>query len=56
MTKEEKIEWLANATAEQLVEQLRWAVTYMHSADFAIMIQGNEDYALVKAELLKRLG
>lgn len=55
MTKAEKIEWLANATPDMLVEQLRWSVHSMDSDNLGVKIEGNEDYKLVKAELLKRL-
>ena len=56
MTKEQKIEWLANATNEQVIEQLRWAVHSMDSDNIKVQIMGSEDYEVVKAELMKRLG
>ena len=56
MTREEKIEWLANATAEQVVDQMFWAVSAMSTGNIETKVQANEDYSLVKAELLKRLG
>ncbi len=56
MTREEKIEWLANATAEQVVDQMFWAVSAMSTGNIETRVQANEDYSLVKAELLKRLG
>lgn len=56
MTREEKIEWLANATAEQVVDQMFWAVSAMSNGNIETRVQANEDYSLVKAELMKRLG
>jgi len=56
MTREQKIEWLANASNEQVIEQLRWAVQYINSDNLSLQIEGNEDYELVKAELMKRMG
>lgn len=55
MMREQKIEWLAKATDEEVVEQLRWAVHFMDSDNIGMRIDGNESYALVKAELMKRL-
>ena len=55
MTREQKIEWLANANNEEVIEQLRWAVHHMDSDNLKTKIEGNEDYKLVKAELMKRL-
>lgn len=56
MTKEQKIEWLTKASAEELIEQLTRAAQWMTSENVVQAIEGNEDYALVKAELMKRLG
>jgi len=56
MTREEKISWLEKASAERLVEQLRWTVIHTTSENIGVRIEGEEDFALVKAELLKRLG
>lgn len=56
MTREEKIAWLENATNEQVVNQLRWAVTAMtHGESIQTRIEGQEDYELVQAEILKRM-
>ena len=55
MTREQKIEWLEKATAEQLIEQLRWSVVMMQSDSINTRVEANDDYALVKAELLKRM-
>ena len=56
MTKEQKLEWVAKCTNEELVEQLRWTVLRGQSNSIAERIDANEDYELVKAELMKRLG
>lgn len=56
MTKEEKINWLENASNEELINQLRWSVLAMSNGDhISTRIEGQEDYDLVTAELLKRL-
>lgn len=56
MTREEKIAWLENATNEQVVNQFRWAVTAMtHGESIQTRIEGQEDYELVQAEILKRM-
>lgn len=56
MTKEEKITWLENANSEELINQLRWSVLAMSKGDhISTRIEGQEDYDLVTAELLKRL-
>ena len=57
MTREEKIEWLAQASNEEVINQMRWTVTAMvSSTSLELQIQANEDYELVTAELRKRLG
>ena len=56
MTREQKIEWLAKASNDEVIEQLRWSVHFMDSDNIEMRIEGNEDYKLVKTELLKRLG
>ena len=56
MTREEKITWLANASNDEVLEQMRWAVIAMTKADsISMQIEGREDYALVTAELKRRL-
>lgn len=57
MTREQKIEWLAKASNEEVVNQLRWAVTGMNVEEFGIntRIEAQEDYELVTAEILKRM-
>ena len=61
MTKEQKINWLANASDEKLVKQFEtsamWAsdpFTYAKKTGYAFE-EIMEDYDLVRAELLKRL-
>jgi len=56
MTREQKIEWLTNASNEEVINQMRWAVTGMTKADsIAMQVESQEDYELVVAELTKRL-
>lgn len=55
MTREQKIEWLSKATNEEVVEQMFWAVSAMSTGNIETRVQANEDYSLVKAELLKRM-
>lgn len=56
MTREQKTEWLRNASNEEVVNQMRWAVTAMTKADhIATQVEGQEDFELVQAELLRRL-
>ena len=61
MTKEQKIDWLANATNEGLVRQFetsaRWAddpFTYAKNMNYSVE-EIFEDYELVRAEILKRM-
>lgn len=56
MTQEQKIEWLKNANSKELIEQMRWTVTALTHGNIAQQIEANEDYNLVTAELLRRLG
>lgn len=57
MTREEKIAWLETASNDEVIEQMRWAVIAMTKADsIPMQIEGREDYALVTAELKRRLG
>jgi len=56
MTQEQKVDWLANASAEELVKQAEWTIAYRNSDNIALRIEGNRDWELVKGELLKRLG
>lgn len=56
MTREEKIAWLETASNDEVIEQMRWAVIAMTKADsIPMQIEGREDYALVTAELKRRL-
>lgn len=56
MTREEKINWLENATAEQVINQLKWSVISMTSGHcIETRIEGQEDYDLITVELMKRL-
>lgn len=56
MTLEQKTEWLRNASAEDLIEQLRGTVVAMMSAHIPTVIEANEDYRLTKDELIRRMG
>lgn len=58
MTKEQKIEWLENASAEKLLQQMVTSVKWMQyesERDFLKEIEHAEDVELVKAEILKRI-
>lgn len=56
MTLEQKTEWLRNASAEDLIEQLRGTVVAMMSDHIPTAIEANEDYRLTKDELIRRIG
>lgn len=60
-TREEKINWLANATNEELLKQFetssRWAddpFTYAKNMNYSVEAIF-EDYNLVRTEILKRM-
>lgn len=55
MTREQKIEWLASASNEAVVDQLKWAVTSMNGDSISTRIEGQEDYDLITAEILRRM-
>jgi len=55
MTREQKIEWLAKATNEKLIEQFRNTVRRMNCGDFATEIAACDDCALIENELMKRM-
>jgi len=55
MTKAEKIEWLKNATDEEVINQLYWAVSAMSIGSIQMQVEGQEDFELSKAEALKRM-
>lgn len=56
MTREQKIEWLAAASNDEVLNQMKWAVIAMTKADsIAMQVEGQEDYNLVVAELKRRL-
>ena len=55
MTEQEKITWLENATTEQLLDQVEWVICYRSNDNLALQIEGEDNWALVKAELMKRL-
>lgn len=58
MTREQKIEWLANATAEQLLEQYDRASFDMRRVWECSYLNFNavqEDWTLTRAELIKRI-
>lgn len=57
MTREQKQEWLAKATNDEVLEQLKWATVAMTAGDhIETRIQGQEDYDLAVAEIAKRMG
>lgn len=55
MSREQKIEWLASASNEAVVDQMKWAVTMMNGDSISTRIEGKEDYDLVTAEILRRM-
>lgn len=56
MTREQKIEWLEKASNLEVIDQLRSAVIRMTEGRcIKTRIEGQEDYNLVQAELLRRL-
>ena len=56
MTRDQKIEWLANASNEEVLERIRWAVVAIYKADsIAAQVEGQEDYDLVMAEIRRRM-
>lgn len=55
MTKEEKINWLRNATTEELLQQFESSVRSTGSITIAAQIEAQEDLRLVKDELRRRL-
>ena len=56
MTIQEKIEWLRKASNEEVINQLKSSVMRMTEGRcIETRIEGQEDYNLVQAELIKRL-
>ena len=56
MTREEKINWLENASTEELIKQYRSAICMDCRAEgIRAMIECEEDVKLAEAELIKRL-
>lgn len=53
MTREQKIEWLKNASNEELMEQYDTSLRYMDKNAFEI--EYLEDMDLVRAEVLRRM-
>lgn len=56
MTRERKVEWLNNASNEELLNQLKWTVITLSKGSIEQQIAANEDYEIVTAEILKRMG
>ena len=56
MTRERKVEWLNSATNEELLNQLKWTVITLSKGSIEQQINANEDYEIVTAEILKRMG
>lgn len=55
MTKEEKLAWLGSATDEEVVNSLRWAIAAENCGNIERQIEGQEDYKLITAEILRRM-
>lgn len=56
MNREERQKWLETATNEQVVNQLKWAIAGIYSDSIELQVRGNDDYELITAEILKRMG
>ena len=57
MTKEWKIEWLRNATVEEVLEQYKSLVWHSsNDKDSRVRIEATTDIQLVEAELKRRIG
>lgn len=56
MTREQKVEWLNNASNEEVLNQLKWTVITLSKGSIEQQIAANEDYEIVTAEILKRMG
>jgi len=56
MTRERKVEWLNNASNEEVLNQLKWTVITLSKGSIEQQIAANEDYEIVTAEILKRMG
>lgn len=56
MTRERKVEWLGNASNEELLNQLKWTVITLSKGSIEQQIAANDDYEIVTAEILNRMG
>lgn len=55
MTKEQKIEQLVRAKNEEVINRIKQAIILMMKAEGSEQAEGEEDYILAKAEVLKRM-
>lgn len=55
MTREEKINWLENATDEEILTQFETSIKWLGKGTIAEQVERQEDYKLVKNELRKRM-
>lgn len=56
MTRAEREEWLRNATNEEVIKQLRVAVSFMMNGKTEYTQElGAENYELAEAEILRRM-
>lgn len=57
MTKEEKINWLRNATNEEVLGQYRRAIAETNNFElsFKVRLEAEEDERLAKEEILRRM-
>ncbi len=55
---DEMINWIESASNKELVEEFYWVTVRLSStvSDIADKIQADQEFKLVKKELLKRLG
>ena len=56
MSMSEKLEWISQATSDELLIQFESAVRMMNSEIIPVRIEATADYYMIKAELMKRLG
>lgn len=56
MSMNEKLEWISQATSDELLIQFESTVRMMNSDIIPVKIEATADYCMIKAELMKRLG
>ena len=56
MSMNEKLEWISQATNDELLIQFESTVRMMNSEIISVKIEATADYYMIKKELMKRLG